>query len=100
MAYHKWKDIKRSKGPEADERMRKRVQVTILEMNLAELRKELGITQVAVADAAGMLQAEVSKVERRDDHLLSTLRCYVGALGGELEVHAVVGDKRVKLVGV
>lgn len=66
-------------------------------MSLAELRKELGITQVEMASAADMTQAQISTWERRDDHLVSTLRRCVRALGGELEVVAVVGDKRVKL---
>ena len=45
-------------------------------------------------------QSEVSKAERRDDHLLSTLRRYIEALGGELEVVARFGDKSVRLKGV
>jgi hypothetical protein len=44
--------------------------------------------------------AELSKIERRDDHLLSTLRRYVAALGGELEVVAVFGNERIALKGV
>jgi hypothetical protein len=44
-----------------------------------------------------MTQSELSRLERRPDHLVSTLRRYVKALGGELEVTAVLGAKRVKL---
>ena len=47
-----------------------------------------------------MAQAEISKMERRDDHLLSTLRRYVEALGGDLEVVAHIGNNRVTVVGV
>jgi transcriptional regulator with XRE-family HTH domain len=64
-------------------------------VSLAELRKELGVTQVEMAKAAEMTQSELSKLERRDDHLVSTLRRAVRALGGELEVTAVVGNKRI-----
>src|SRR5258708_5633457 len=71
-----------------------------LEMNLPELRKVLGKTQLEVADAAEMAQAKVSEFERRDDHVLSVLRRYIEALGGELEVSAVFDDKRVRLKGV
>ena len=41
-----------------------------------------------------------NQVERRDDHLLSTLRRYVEALGGHIEVVAIVGGKRIRLRGV
>ncbi len=72
----------------------------ILEMNLRELRLAAGKTQEQVARAAKMKQSELSRAERREDHLLSTLRRYVEGLGGELEVVARVGSKVVKLRGV
>ena len=72
----------------------------ILEMNLRELRQAAGKTQEQVARAAKMKQSELSRAERREDHLLSTLRRYVEGLGGELEVVARVGGKVVKLRGV
>jgi predicted transcriptional regulator len=98
MKVHKWNDIKRSKGdPARAARVRQRVEEELLEMSLADLRRELGITQVELASAADMAQSQVSAMESRDDHLVSTLRRCVRALGGELEVIAVVGDKRVKL---
>ena len=98
MKVHKWSDIKRSRNDsERAKRIAARVEETLLELNLAELRRELGLTQEQVASAAEMTQSELSKLERRDDHLVSTLRRYVESLGGELEVTAVVGKKRVKL---
>jgi hypothetical protein len=39
-------------------------------------------------------------MEHEEDHRLSTLRKYVAALGGELDVVAVLGDKRISLRGV
>ena len=50
--------------------------------------------QLEVADAAELAQAKVSELERRDDHMLSVLRRYVEALGGELD------KKRIRLKGV
>jgi len=47
-----------------------------------------------------MDQAEVSRIERRDDHRLSTLRRYVQAVGGDIEVYAVIGGKGVQLQGI
>ncbi len=66
-------------------------------VNLRALRELLGVTQAALAEAAEMSQGDVSKIEARSDHRLSTLRRAVTALGGRIEVVAVVGDKRVKL---
>ena len=74
-----------------------RVEKELLEANLAELRQAVGVTQVEAAEAAEMPQSELSRLERRPDHLVSTLRRYVEPLGGELEVTAVVGKKRVRL---
>ncbi len=98
MKLHRWEDLKRSKlAPEGVDRVRRRVEAELLEANLAELRQVVGVTQVEAADRAEMTQGELSKFERRPDRLISTLRRYVQALGGELEVTAVVGQKRVKL---
>jgi DNA-binding XRE family transcriptional regulator len=98
MKIHKWNDIKRSgSDPARAARVRQRVEQELIEMSLAELRRELGITQAEMASAADMAQPQVSALENREDHLVSTLRRCVRALGGELEVIAVVGDKRVKL---
>ena len=69
-------------------------------MNLLAVRELLGKTQVQLARKAKMSQADLSKTERRTDHLLSTLRRYVEALGGELDVIARFGDKQVRLRGV
>ena len=57
-----------------------------------------GLTKVA--EAMGSTQSEVSRSERRQDHLVSTLREYVRALGGELELTARFGDKSIRLHGV
>jgi hypothetical protein len=56
---------------------------------LSVLREASGKTQSVVAELADMDQAEVSRVERRHDLLVSTLRKYLHALGGELELVAV-----------
>jgi hypothetical protein len=72
----------------------------VLKMNLRELRCFTGTTQVQLAKAAKMKQPELSRIEKREDHLLSTLRAYVEGLGGEVEVIARFDGKTVKLVGV
>ena len=65
---------------------------------LAALRAERGVSQRQVAGALGVSQANVSRIEHEEDLYLSTLRRYVAALGGELEVSAVFPDERVTLI--
>jgi transcriptional regulator with XRE-family HTH domain len=100
MGVHKWSELTSKLSPERRERIRRNVETELLAMDLQELRQATGKTQVEVAALAEMTQSELSRLERRDDHRLSTLRKYVEALGGELEVTAVLGDKRIKLHGV
>jgi transcriptional regulator with XRE-family HTH domain len=56
------------------------------ELTLRELRKALRLTQQDVARRLCKGQEVVSRLEQRDDLLLSTLRDYVRSLGGELEL--------------
>lgn len=69
-------------------------------MTLQALRKQLNLTQEVIADSMNMKQANVSKVEKRSDMLISTVRSYVEALGGKLELVAQIpGHPPVKLEG-
>lgn len=65
---------------------------------LADLRDERGVTQNEVAARLDVSQANVSRIEHEEDVYLSTLRRYVTALGGELEINAVFPDRRIALV--
>ncbi len=58
-------------------------------MTLAQLRKKVGMTQGQVGVKMGMTQSEVSKIERRKDVHVSTLRQYLKALDGNLEIFIV-----------
>lgn len=53
---------------------------------LRGVREAMHRTQADVAAAAGVDQAEISRIERREDVRLSTLRKYAKALGAECEV--------------
>jgi hypothetical protein len=67
------------------------------------LRDATGKTQLDVATEAQMDQADVSRLEAREDFgdcQVSTLQRYVIALGGRLELVAAFGDKRIVLCGV
>jgi hypothetical protein len=56
------------------------------EATLAELRVARGLSQAAVGAQLGMNQSEVSRLERRRDVRLSTLRSYVDSIGGRLRL--------------
>lgn len=100
MPTRKWSELKNKMTPERKARVDAAVRRELLAMELRELRQEAGKTQAELAEIAEMTQAELSKFERRDDHLLSTLRRYVEALGGDLEVVAVFDNKRIALKGI
>ncbi|WP_053239931.1 helix-turn-helix domain-containing protein [Pleomorphomonas koreensis] len=55
-------------------------------LTLQELRRAKELTQVQLAETLGIQQATVAKYERQSDLLLSTLRSYVGAMGGSLKL--------------
>lgn len=65
---------------------------------LAAARDQRRLTQRTVAEALGVSQANVSRIEHEEDLYLSTLRDYVRALGGSLEINAVFPDSVVSLV--
>ncbi len=71
-----------------------------VDARMRDLRAYARKTQIEAAALATMAQPELSRLERRDDYLLSTLRRYVEALGGKLEIAAVFGGRRVKLTEV
>ena len=68
-----------------------------LAVTMRELRALAGRSQVEVAEAMGVAQAEVSRLEARADTKLSTIERYVKALGGEVEVVARFGDRSLRL---
>ena len=89
-----------------DARSRKKVETRTAElvaeeMSLRDLRKAMGKTQIKMAKALGIKQEGVSRLEQRSDLLLSTLRGYVEAMGGKLQLVAKFPDREpVALSGV
>jgi DNA-binding XRE family transcriptional regulator len=98
MKIHKWRDIRRMRF--TDEQLAELdawVADEALQINLAKIRELVGVTQEDLAAKLDMTQGALSRAERSSDPKLSTLRRHVEALGGEIEVRAVFGDKSVKL---
>lgn len=63
------------------------------EMTLRELRHARKLTQVRMAKTLGITQDSVSRLEKRSDLLLSTLRKTVQAMGGNLSLVAEFPDR-------
>jgi len=71
------------------------------EMTLRELRHARKLTQVRMAKKLGVTQDSVSRLEKRSDLLLSTLRKTVEAMGGNLSLVAEFPDREpVVLSGI
>ena len=62
-------------------------------MTLAELRKGRKISQAAVAEALGIGQMQISRLEKRKDPRLSTMARTVAAMGGHLTMIATFPDQ-------
>lgn len=60
--------------------------------SLSEIRRERGITQESLSEQLGVRQAAYSKLERRRDVKISSLRQVVEAMGGRLVIQAVFAD--------
>ena len=70
------------------------------EMSLRDLRRALKLTQERMAQDLGISQDGISRLEKRSDVLLSTLRGYIEAMGGELHLVAEFpGRDPVSLAG-
>jgi DNA-binding XRE family transcriptional regulator len=76
-------------------------QANELAVSLRELRKLSGTRQEALAETLAVTQGAVSRLENgAADAKIASLRRYLTALGWQLEVVAVKGDKRLRLRGV
>lgn len=94
---HKWSEIRESMSPERRERNREKTAALLLAMDLTELRDKLGLTQEEVAARLQISQSNVSRMEKRQDMLVSTLREVVEAFGGELHLMAEFPDGSVEI---
>jgi DNA-binding XRE family transcriptional regulator len=79
----KFSALRAEMSPDAQARSAARAETMLLEMQLQELRKRRNVTQVELADLMQVEQASISKLERREDMYVSTLREYVRHLVGK-----------------
>ena len=69
----------------------------LAEMHLQDLRRARQLSQEDLAERLGASQPEVSKMESRADMYVSTVRRYIEAMGGELEIVARFPDGSIRI---
>jgi transcriptional regulator with XRE-family HTH domain len=92
-----WNDLKHKSSPEVRAALKQEAHAELERVGFGKLRQARQKTQAAVAERLNIAQGAVSRMERQSDFLLSTLREYVGALGGKLELRVVFPDANFEL---
>ena len=92
-----FKILQAKMAPRARARSQAMAKKMLAEMALKELREARQTTQVKLAKALRVNQAAVSKLERRTDMYISSLRSYVEAMGGRLDIVARFNEGSVKI---
>lgn len=96
-----WQEVRRERPPREDAvaEHRARMDAEVRAYRLREVREEQGLTQVELAKRMHVKQPTVSELERgeMDRAGLSTIKAYVEALGGSVELVADFGDRRLVL---
>ena len=87
-----WREIKFKISDEERQQLKREAAAELERLGFGKLRLARQQTQVALAERLDIPQTAVSRMERRTDLLLSTMRGYVEALGGKLELRAVFPD--------
>ncbi|MGY2184759.1 hypothetical protein D3C81_478070 [compost metagenome] len=93
----KFADLVARRSPESQARVDVLLKKLRAEMPLHELRQAQALSQENLAKTLHVNQAAISKMERRTDMYISTLRSYIRAMGGELEIIATFPEGQVKI---
>ena len=94
---HSFAQLRARMTPEAQARAEAEALRLEEEMNLAEVRRALKLSQEEIAQTLQIGQGSVAKIEKRADMYVSTLRRFIEAMGGELEIIARFPDHAVKI---
>ncbi len=87
-----FRELQEKMDPIARTDNRRRVRDELRRMALDELRSAKQLTQADMAEILDVPQSSISRIERRADMYLSTLRNYIHAMGGALQIQAVFPD--------
>jgi transcriptional regulator with XRE-family HTH domain len=94
---HKWRDIRGTFSPEQEAEIDRQVKDAAGVMTLYQLREARNLTQVSLAKVLNVNQGAVSRMEKRTDMYVSTLRNFIKAMGGQLQVKAVFPEGEVQI---
>jgi DNA-binding XRE family transcriptional regulator len=94
---HKFRELQMGISAERRARVEGRVREAIKEMALDELRAAREFTQAELSQVLRVDQGSISKLERRTDMYIGTLRRYIEAMGGSLQIRAVFPDGEVQI---
>jgi predicted transcriptional regulator len=82
---------------DSQKRIRQGVKDLLAEMPLSEIRKARQFSQEELADLLDLDQPAISKMERRTDMYLSTLRRFIEAMGGTLDITAKFDGRSIRI---
>lgn len=94
---HSFNKLKDSMSAESQKQIQKKLINLRQEMALAEVRKAMSLTQEDLAVMLHIKQAALARLENRTDMYISSLRKYIIALGGELDIVARFPDGEVHI---
>ena len=94
---HKWREIRGTFSPEQEAEIDRQVKEAAAVMTLYQLREARNLTQVSLAKVLNVNQGAVSRMEKRTDMYVSTLRNFIKAMGGQLQVKAVFTEGEVQI---
>lgn len=93
----KFKDLRKAMSPEAQARAHEKAMAMMAELPLAELRQARYFSQEQLAAELSVKQPAVAKIEKKTDMYISTLRRFIEAMGGQLEIRAHFPEGDVKI---
>lgn len=85
---HKMQKLRDRMTPDQRARAAAQARAILAEIPLSQLRRARHLSQVALAQAMGLPQSNISRIENQTDTYLSTLRNYISALHGRLRIIA------------
>jgi len=93
----KFRDLRAKMSPESQAKADKKAQGLLSELPLAELRQAMLLSQEQLAAELNVRQPAVAKMEKKTDMYISTLRRFVEAMGGQLDIRAHFPDGDVRI---
>ena len=93
----KFRDLRAKMSPESQAKANEKAQVLLSELPLAELRQAMLLSQEQLAAELNVRQPAVAKMEKKTDMYISTLRRFIEAMGGQLDIRAHFPDGDVRI---